>query len=80
MQLDNKKSEQKTKEIKQTLGRTKYCPKCGSTKLFWAQGLPQLWSIWECKECNYRGTFILEDGKLATKLREKWQKKPQKSS
>lgn len=77
---DFKKSKERTKEYEQVLGRTKFCPKCGSTKLFWARGLPQLWSIWECKECSYRGTFILEDGKLAAKLREKWEKKLQESS
>jgi ribosomal protein L37AE/L43A len=49
----------------------KYCPKCGSAKVHWASGLPQLWSIWECPECGYRGAFVLEDGKLAAKLREK---------
>ena len=38
----------------------KVCPKCGSPEIFWALGLPQLWSIWECKKCNYRGVLILE--------------------
>jgi len=47
----------------------KFCPKCGSTDIFWASGLPQLWSIWECRNCGYRGALILEDGKLAEKLR-----------
>jgi predicted RNA-binding Zn-ribbon protein involved in translation (DUF1610 family) len=49
----------------------KFCPKCGSTDIFWASGLPQLWSIWECRSCGYRGALIIEDGKLAEKLREK---------
>ena len=53
------------KETKRTL----FCPKCGSTNIFWASGLPQLWSIWECRDCGYRGAFIIEDSKLAQKIR-----------
>jgi len=53
----------------------KFCPKCGATDVFWASGLPQLWSIWECRSCGYRGVFIIEDGKLAEKLREKYARK-----
>ena len=53
----------------------KFCPKCGSTEVFWAQGLPQLWSLWQCQTCGYRGPVILEDGKLADKLQEKWKNK-----
>jgi len=49
--------------------RTLFCPKCGSTNIFWASGLPQLWSIWECRDCGYRGAFIIEDSKLAQKIR-----------
>jgi len=55
--------------------RVKFCPKCGSTDIQWASGLPQLWSIWECKNCGYRGAFIVEDGKLAEKIREKFLKR-----
>jgi len=59
----------------ETSDKVKYCPKCGSTKIFWASGLPQMWSIWECKECGYRGALVLEDGKLGAKLRKEWEKK-----
>lgn len=52
-----------------------FCPRCGSTNVFWALGLPQLWSIWECRYCGYRGAFILRDGKLAKKLRTDYEKK-----
>jgi hypothetical protein len=41
----------------------KFCPKCGSTDIFFASGLPQLRSI------------ILEDGKLAAKLEEEYAKR-----
>ena len=55
--------------------KVKFCLKCGSTNVFWASGLPQLWSLWECRNCGYRGLLILEDGKLAEKLREEWKEK-----
>jgi DNA-directed RNA polymerase subunit M len=53
----------------------KFCPRCGSTDVFWAQGLPQLWSLWQCRNCGYYGPAILENGKLATKLQEIWKEK-----
>jgi len=57
------------------LGKATFCPKCGSTNIFWASGLPQLWSVWECRECGYRGALIIEDGKLAKKIRENFLRK-----
>jgi ribosomal protein L37AE/L43A len=51
------------------------CPKCGSTNVFYARGLAQLWSIWECRHCGYYGAFIIEDGKLSKKLQEEYAKK-----
>jgi predicted RNA-binding Zn-ribbon protein involved in translation (DUF1610 family) len=53
----------------------KFCPKCGSTNVFWAQGMPQFWSLWQCKNCGYYGALILESGNLAVKLREQWANK-----
>lgn len=53
----------------------KFCPKCGSTDIFFASGLPQLRSIWDCRKCGYRGALILEDGKLAAKLEEEYAKR-----
>jgi DNA-directed RNA polymerase subunit M len=53
----------------------KYCPKCGSLDVFWAQGMPQFWSLWQCRNCGYQGAFILEDGNLALKLQQEWKKK-----
>jgi predicted RNA-binding Zn-ribbon protein involved in translation (DUF1610 family) len=55
-----------------------FCPKCGSTYVFWASGLPHLWSIWDCKNCGYRGAFIVRDGKLAEIIREGYRKKTAK--
>ena len=67
----------KIAESKSKTGKrnVKFCPKCGSTNIFWASGLPQLWSLWECRNCGCRGTLILEDSKLAEKLREEYAKK-----
>ena len=56
----------------------RFCPKCGSTNLFWASGLPQLWSVWECRECGYRGALTIEDSKLAAKIREDYMKTSKK--
>jgi len=53
----------------------KFCPRCGSANIFWARGLPQLWSIWECRNCGYHGAFIVEDGEMATKIQEEYTKK-----
>jgi len=49
-----------------------HCPRCGSTKLVWASGLPQLWSVYDCKECGYRGPLVIDDGKLAKSIRSRW--------
>jgi DNA-directed RNA polymerase subunit M len=53
----------------------KLCPRCGSAEIFWARGLAQLWSVWECKNCGYYGAFIIEDGKISKKLQEVYAKK-----
>jgi len=63
------------KAVKKEKKRVKFCPKCGSTDIQWASGLPQLWSVWECRDCGYRGAFIVEDGRLAEKIREKFLKR-----
>jgi len=70
-----KKEGEKAEEIERVLKRTKYCPRCGSTKVFWASGLPQMWSLWDCKNCGYRGVLIIEDGKAAAKLRKDFERK-----
>jgi DNA-directed RNA polymerase subunit M len=65
----------KTRKPRKAAFSVKFCPKCGSTDVFWAQGLPQLWSLWQCRNCGYRGALILEDGDLAVKLQEEWKKR-----
>ncbi len=51
----------------------KFCPKCGSKNIEWV--LPQTWSKWECRDCEYIGALIIEDGKLADELRKEYLKK-----
>ncbi|MCP8309860.1 MAG: hypothetical protein H3Z53_03375 [archaeon] len=58
---------------------SKFCPRCGSTDVFWASGLLQLWGLWDCRECGYHGAFIIEDGELAMKIREDYLKEIQKN-
>jgi predicted RNA-binding Zn-ribbon protein involved in translation (DUF1610 family) len=53
----------------------KFCPKCGSTDIFFASGLPQLRSLWDCRKCGCRGALILEEGKLAAKLEKEYAKR-----
>lgn len=72
-----KKPTERKNELKKVSDRIKYCPTCGSTNIFWVSGLPQLWSLWECKECGYKGAIVLEGGNLREKLREEWKKKLQ---
>jgi hypothetical protein len=43
--------------------------------IYWAHGLAQLWSIWECRNCGYYGAFFVEDGKLPQELQEEYAKK-----
>jgi len=71
------KIDRKKKPKKRITDKIKYCPTCGSTNIFWVSGLPQLWSLWECKECGYKGALILEGGYLGAKLRKEWNKKQQ---
>jgi hypothetical protein len=47
----------------------------GSSDVFWTHGMPQFWSLWQCKKCGYREEFILEDGNFALKLEEEWKKR-----
>ncbi len=69
------KSPGKSDKAKKSMFASKFCPRCGSTDVFWAQGMPQLWSLWQCRYCGYRGPLILENGNMAIKLREEWPKK-----
>lgn len=69
------KLKREERNMERAMKRVKFCPRCGSTDVFWASGLPQLWSTWECRRCGYRGPVVLEDGEMAAKLREDYSKK-----
>jgi ribosomal protein L37AE/L43A len=66
-----KKSIKRLKEQEKVLKRVKFCPRCGSTNInFLIFYRP---SIWKCLDCSYEGVLIVEDGKLADKIRERHQ-------
>ena len=50
----------------------KFCPKCGSKNIEWI--LPQDWSKWECRNCGYIGTFIIEDGEIAEEIKKEYKR------
>ena len=45
----------------------KFCPRCGSNNIGWI--IPQDRSKWECKDCGYIGSLIIEDGIIAEQIR-----------
>jgi DNA-directed RNA polymerase subunit M len=66
-----RKSIASSKKQERVLKRIKFCPKCGSTNInsliFYRP------SIWKCLDCGYEGALIVEDGKVAEKIRERYQ-------
>jgi DNA-directed RNA polymerase subunit M len=71
-----KKSIIKSKEQEEIMRRMKFCPKCGSTNInFLIFYRP---SMWKCLDCGYQGALIVEDGKLAEKIRRRYKKKQKK--
>ncbi|MCD6414855.1 MAG: hypothetical protein J7L23_04500 [Candidatus Diapherotrites archaeon] len=55
----------------------KFCPVCGSTELIYGI-LGTTANYYECKNCGYRGPIIIQDGRLAEKLKDRYEKKNQK--
>ncbi|WP_409199447.1 hypothetical protein [Methanobrevibacter sp. DSM 116169] len=49
----------------------KICPRCGSTDVDWV--IPQIWSMWECKNCSYTGPIIEGDKELSDEIKEDWE-------
>lgn len=69
---DLKKSMERTKKQERISKRTKFCPKCGSTNLnFLVFYRP---SVWKCLDCGYESAVIVEDSKLAGKIRERYRR------
>lgn len=50
----------------------RFCPVCGSVEISWIGGLPILNPYMECKECGYRGVFIVGELEFAKKVREEY--------
>jgi DNA-directed RNA polymerase subunit M len=72
-----KKSTRMLKDQEEILARIKFCPKCGSTNInFLIFYRP---SIWRCLDCGYEGALIVEDGKVAEKIRKRYQKQQRKT-
>jgi RNA polymerase subunit RPABC4/transcription elongation factor Spt4 len=72
-----KKLEAGSSQRGEAYGRTKFCPKCGSTNITF----PVFYrpSIWRCLDCGYEGALIVEDGKVAEKIQERYQRKKRKN-
>lgn len=51
----------------------KICPRCGSKNVDWI--IPQNWSVWECKDCDYTGPIIDGDEKIAKEIKEDYELK-----
>ena len=49
----------------------KFCPVCGSTDMHYGIKYSTA-NYYECKHCGYRGPIIIQDGKLADKLKERY--------
>ncbi len=45
-----------------------FCPECGSPSLYYFLGLYTGYK-YVCKECDYQGPVVIEDGIIAEKLR-----------
>jgi ribosomal protein L37AE/L43A len=68
---DFKKSIDRVEKQKRVMRSIKFCPKCGSTNInFLIFYRP---SIWRCLDCGYEGALIVEDGRLAKKIKKRFQ-------
>ncbi len=50
-----------------------FCPECGSHRLYYFVGGRAGW-IYECKNCGYHGSVVIEDSKIAKDLWKRWKK------
>ena len=46
----------------------KIWPRCGSKNVDWI--IPQNWSVWECKDCDYTGPVIEGNERIAEEIKE----------
>ncbi len=72
-----KKSVEKARREEELSSRVKFCPKCGSANInFLVFYRP---SVWRCLDCGYEGAFVLEDSKLAEKIRKRHMRDSEKT-
>lgn len=50
-----------------------FCPRCGSHRLYYFVGGRGGW-IYECKDCGYHGSVVIEDSQIAADLRKRWKR------
>jgi len=67
-----KKSKEKAEKQERISKKIKFCPKCGSTNLNFLVFYHT--SVWKCLDCGYEGAVIVEDSKLAGKIRERYRR------
>lgn len=60
--------ESTNKEKRKTPFQGSSAPNVVQQMSFGAQGMPQFWSIGDCRNYGYHGAFILENGNLSKKL------------
>ena len=49
------------------MAKKNFCPKCGSKKI--KLKIPQT-GIWECRNCGYRGSVVVEDGNVDKNIKD----------
>lgn len=68
---DYEKFDRLVKEESQGPEGDLYCPKCGSSRLYYFLGF-KAGQIYICKDCGYHGPLVVEDGEIAEEIRDKW--------
>ncbi len=71
---DMKKFDKMVEKASKSSNGEIYCPECGSSRLYYYLG-GKTGQIYVCKNCNYQGPLIVEDGELAKSLKEKWKER-----
>ncbi|MBS3815268.1 MAG: hypothetical protein KGY45_01745 [Hadesarchaea archaeon] len=68
---DISKLDELVKEESKKPKGTLHCPKCGSHRLVYFIGF-KAGQIFYCKNCEYQGPLAVEDGEMASQIKEKW--------
>lgn len=49
------------------MAKKNFYPRCGSKKIKWQD--PQM-ALWECRNCGYKGSVVVEDGNIEKNIEE----------